>query len=325
MAAMPPLARAVALRGDGANFESPGQWVAGAFILRSPLQHAAMPNATLLDWLLRKFPEAKRQTLKRMVEAGRVQINSRPAVRLKQPLSPDDIIEVIERSPQEKSANQDPASKLRILYEDADVMVVDKPPGLLTSTVARERRPTLLATVRAYVVNREPRARVGLIHRLDRDASGLLVFSKNDAAYRALKSQFFHHTVTREYIAVVHGTPKPLEGRIENRLAERADGVVHATSRLNHGQVAITDYRVVKSERGMSLVRVILHTGRKHQIRVHLSGRGNPIVGDRVYGPPEPKAARLMLAATRLVFRHPRTEQPTEFSLPLPVQFPVSA
>lgn len=284
----------------------------------------AMPDATLLDWMLREFPAAKRQTLKRMVEAGRVRINGKPAVRLKQPLAPTDKIEVIDRpSKQRPLSEQDPASKLGIIYEDADVMVVDKPGGLLTSTVARELRPTLLAAVRAYVAEREPRARVGLIHRLDRDASGLLVFSKNDAAYRSLKSQFFHHTVTREYLAVVHGAPKPPEGRIENRLSERADGTVHATTRPHFGQIAITDYQVLKSEGGLSLVRVILHTGRKHQIRVHLAGRGNPIVGDPVYGPPNPKAARLMLTATRLAFQHPRTKQASEFSLPLPPEFPV--
>lgn len=280
-----------------------------------------MHDATLLDWLSRKYPLAKRQTLKRMIEARRVRINGKPAARLKQPLGPEDKIDVIDRVPKERSAANASGPTLRIVYEDADLIVVDKPAGLLTSTVARERRPTLLAAVRAHVTQREPRARVGLIHRLDRDASGLLIFSKNDHAYRSLKSQFFHHTVTREYSAIVHGTPTPPNGRIESRLAERADGVVHTTTRLHHGQVAITEYQLVKTEGRMSLVRVTLHTGRKHQIRVHLAERGNPIVGDRVYGPSEHKAARLMLAATRLMIQHPRTGLSTEFSLPLPREF----
>lgn len=283
----------------------------------------AMPDATLLDWLLREYPLAKRQTLKRMIEARRVRINGRPAARLKQPLGPADKIEVSDRVHQQQPATTESGATLRIIHEDADVIVVDKPAGLLTSTVARERRPTLLAMVRAHVAQREPRDRVGLIHRLDRDASGLLIFSRNDGAYRSLKSQFFHHSVTRQYTAVVHGIPTPSKGRIENRLAERADGVVHTTTRPNHGQVAITDYQVLKTERRLSLVLVTLHTGRKHQIRVHLAGRGNPIMGDTVYGPPDPKAPRLMLAATRLVIQHPRTGKPTEFSLPLPREFSI--
>lgn len=280
-----------------------------------------MHDATLIDWLSRRYPLAKRQTLKRMVEARRVRINGQPAVRLKQPLGPEDKIEVSDAIRDGRSTAKKTDPRLRIVYEDSDLTVVDKPAGLLTSTVARERRPTLLAAVRAHVAKSDARARIGLIHRLDRDASGLLIFSKNDQAYRSLKSQFFHHSVTREYAAVVHGTPAPLKGRIENRLAERADGVVHTTTRLNHGQIAITDYESLKTAERMSLVRVTLHTGRKHQIRVHLAGRGNPIVGDRVYGPPGQKARRLMLAATRLVIQHPRTGKSIEFSLQYPGEF----
>src|ERR1051325_11794745 len=117
--------------------------------------------------------------------------------------------------------------RLHIIYEDGDILVVNKPAGLLTSTVPREKRPTLLKMVREYVAQREPRARVGLIHRLDRDASGLLIFSKNDAAYRSLKTQFFHHEVERVYAVVVRGVPDPRAGRIESDLVERPDGTVH--------------------------------------------------------------------------------------------------
>jgi len=283
-----------------------------------------MQDATLLDWLLRQHPLAKRQTLKRMVEAGRVRVNGRRATRLSQPLAPGDSVEVAARQSAKPSpAVQDAGSSLSIVHEDADVLVVNKPAGLLTSTVPRERRATLLADVRAYVAQREPRARVGLIHRLDRDASGLLVCSKNDAAYQSLKSQFFHHTVTREYLAVVRGTPNPSRDRIENRLAERTDGTVHATRRVDRGQVAISEYQVLKTEKRLSLVRVTLHTGRKHQIRVHLAGRGTPIVGDVVYGPPGQTPSRLMLAAVRLVITHPATGKPLEFGLPSPPEFPL--
>lgn len=282
-----------------------------------------MESATLLDWLSAKYPTAKRQTLKRMVEARRVRINGRPAIRLKQALAPDDRVEVSEGGRPPRSTGQEQVPRLLVVYEDADLLIVNKPPGLLTSTVPRERRPTALAAVRAHVAMSEPRARVGLIHRLDRDASGLLVFSKNDECYRSLKSQFFHHTVRREYLAIVHGMPHPPVGGIENRLVEHADGTVHATRHALRGQVAVTDYAVIKAEGRTSLVRVTLQTGRKHQIRVHLAGLGHPIVGDAVYGPKPPKASRLMLCATRLAVAHPRTGELLDRSIAPPKEFPI--
>ena len=203
---------------------------------------------------------------------------------------------------------------LDIIYEDSDVLVVNKPAGLLTSTVPRERRPTLLAAVRQHLERRHKHARVGLIHRLDRDASGLLVFSKNNAAYRSLKSQFFHHTVSRIYTAVVVGIPTPPEGKIQSRLVERADGTVYSTRKPSGGEKAITHYRLVEARPDKSaVVEVTLETGRKHQVRVHLSDRGWPILGDPLYERPHP--AGLHLAATRLAFDHPRTGKRLDFSI----------
>src|SRR5438105_196125 len=184
--------------------------------------------------------------------------------------------------------------KLRIIYEDADVLIVDKPAGLLTSTVPRERRPTLLKMVREYVAANDPRARVGLIHRLDRDASGLLVFSKNHQAYESLKSQLFHRTIDRIYLAVVRGKLNPPAGQIESRLVELPNGSVRTSRRPGHGERGITEYKVINTRGEFQLLRVKLLTGRKHQIRAHLSERGARIVGDRVYGPEDDSASRLM-------------------------------
>ena len=282
-----------------------------------------MQPSTLLDWLVTKYPASKRLTLKKMVISGRVHINGHKAGRLKQPLSPDDRVEVTDRAHQRLPEPLAPVlGSLSIVFEDEDLLVVNKPAGLLTSTVPRERRPTLLVKVRRYVARREPHATVGLIHRLDRDASGLLIFSKNAHAYQSLKSQFFHHDVKREYRVVVHGSPKPPIGQIETRLIERADGTVHSTKQVGRGRRAITRYKVLRTQGKLSLVRVMLHTGRKHQIRVHLAERGTPVVGDTVYGPPKP-AARLMLAASHLTVRHPRTGEEISFDAEAPPEFPV--
>lgn len=203
-----------------------------------------------------------------------------------------------------------------IVYEDADLLVVNKPAGLLTSTVPREKRPTLLAAVREYVAANQPRARLGLIHRLDRDAAGLLVFSKSPPAYEHIKRQFYFHTVRRVYTAVVHGTPHPPQGTIRSRLVERADGTVYSTRRPGAGQEAITDYQLISTSGNRSVVQVTLQTGRKHQVRVHLSELGTPIVGDVMYGKADP--AGLHLAATMLELDHPRKNQRLTFQLPPP-------
>jgi len=198
-----------------------------------------------------------------------------------------------------------------VVYEDRDLLVAGKPAGLLTSTVPREKRPTLLAMVREYVAQREPRARVGLIHRLDRDAQGLLVFSKSNAAYQSLKTQFFHHTVRRAYTAVVQGVPKQKAGTIRSRLVERADGTVYSTNKHAAGDAAVTDYTTVSSMGGRSVLRVVLQTGRKHQVRVHLAEQGTPVIGDSMYGRGDP--AGLHLAATELEFDHPRSGKRVTF------------
>ena len=158
-----------------------------------------------------------------------------------------------------------------------------------------------------------------------------MVFSKNHEAYRSLKRQFFEHSVERVYTALVEGVPTPRAGKIRSRLVERADGTVYSTEVPGVGEKAETDYEVVEEGRGRSLLRVTLQTGRKHQIRVHLSERGTPIVGDAVYSkaapkgrrekPKGPPAPRLMLAATRLSLEHPRTGRRLTFELPAPVEF----
>jgi 23S rRNA pseudouridine1911/1915/1917 synthase len=291
-----------------------------------------MPR-TLLDWLVGQFPTAKKQNLKRMAVAGRVTVNGKPVRRLDVILSDSDQVAVTDRAAVAKVApggKRPPrgAGGLQVVFEDADLLVVNKPAGLLTSTNPGERRPTLLAQVREHVAAQDPRARVGLIHRLDRDAAGLLVFSKNAPAYHALKNQFFHHDVERVYLAVVAGVPNPPAGRIRSHLVERADGTVYSTDVPGKGQVAETHYETLRADNDRhrprrALLHVTLHTGRKHQIRVHLSERGWPIVGDRVYNKAGWCAgdSALLLAAVRLAIVHPRTGERLTFELPPPREF----
>ncbi len=266
--------------------------------------------ALLLDWLILKYPQSARTTLKRMVEQGRVTVNGRRVDRLKFPLSESDVVEVRDRTAVAKPARS--LAPLTLVYEDADLLVVDKPPGLLTSTGPREKRPTALAIVQNYLAG-DRRAKAGLVHRLDRDASGLLVFAKSAAAFDSLKSQFFHHSVGRVYEAIVHGRPRDEEGTIESNLVESKEGKVFVARDSGSGQLAVTHFKVMEFRDGFSRVCVKLETGRKHQIRVHLSSRGNPVAGDTVYGPQPPKRDQLQLRAIELDLDHPRTGKRMEF------------
>jgi 23S rRNA pseudouridine1911/1915/1917 synthase len=301
-----------------------------------------MNSTVLLDYLTEKFPASTRTTLKKMVEARRVMVNGRPASRLKQEVGPGDRIEIRDRPKSKPSDSRKPAVKggiasLKILHEDEDVIVLIKPPGLLTSTNEREKRPTVAAKLSAYLEETSPDSRLGVIHRLDRDASGLIVFTKNAKAYHELKRQFYHHTVDRVYTVVVEGLPTPKSGKIENLLFELPTGHVVQISDKSKGQIAITEYEVVntlpipKNRRRQppielplhdkpaqpwacrALLRVKLYTGRKHQIRAHFAARKTPIVGDRLYGPDPEPVSPLLLTATSLAFDHPATGERIKF------------
>jgi 23S rRNA pseudouridine1911/1915/1917 synthase len=266
---------------------------------------------SLLDWLIARYPTAKRQTFKEMLSSGRIRINGQRPRTLRASIEETDTVEVSDRATRRAPA---PALKLpfEIVFEDRDLLVIDKPAGLLTSTNERERRPTAWAAVQEYLRATDPPARAGLIHRLDRDASGLLVFSKNDAAYRGLKQQFLRHTVSRIYIAHVHGQLRPLSGRLESRLIEGADGIVRSTHKPGAGQEAVTDYETISADGARSVIRLTLQTGRKHQIRTQLAQKQTPIVNDRFYGT---KACDgpLMLVAMELGLDHPRTGKRMNF------------
>jgi 23S rRNA-/tRNA-specific pseudouridylate synthase len=308
----------------------------------------------LLDYLTQNHPTIKRTTFKRMLEDRRITVNGTVATRLKQELDPaQDKVELFDQPrpivrrkrpapPKPKRLGREPHTlPLRILYEDHDLLVVLKPAGLLTSTNERETRPTLAAMLTEYLRQTSPRSRIGVIHRLDKDASGMLVFTKNARTYHNLKRQLFHRTVERVYTAVIEGVPTPKEGRIEKRLMELYDGRVVQTDERSEGQMAVTNYQMLAKRRvpkkgtpptpaeaaggvplrdmttasHVSLLKIKLHTGRKHQIRAHFATRKTPILGDPLYGPnPEPPM-RLLLSATALSFDHPYTGQRLVFEI----------
>jgi 23S rRNA pseudouridine1911/1915/1917 synthase len=211
-------------------------------------------------------------------------------------------------------------SGVEIVFEDEALIVIAKPPGLLTIATDTEKTRTAYAQLTAYVRARAPRgdARVFIVHRLDRETSGLLVFARTEPVKYALQHAW--KSVTKKYHAIVQGTPAPERGAFRSALVEESDSLrVHST-RPTHDDArpAVTHYRVLRSGVETSLVELSLDTGRKNQIRVHLAEAGHPILGDEKYGATLDPARRLALHAVELHLRHPLTGEALHFTSPLP-------
>ncbi|HVT81048.1 MAG TPA: RluA family pseudouridine synthase [Phycisphaerae bacterium] len=280
-----------------------------------------MEKMTLLARLEKMFPGAKKTTLRDMVAAKRVRLHGQAIKSVKQMIEPEEKLEVVD-------AATDPDATplregLRLLHFDADIIVVEKPAGLLTATDAEERRPTAWRILAEFFRRQNHKNRVQLVHRLDRDASGLLVFARTRDAFSFLKSQFFEHTITRQYELIVHGIPTPPGGRAEHLLIENDQGIVHITPDAKKGKLAILDYETLEKNKSkrLSRLRCTLFTGRKHQIRVQMKALGHAICGDPVYGTADEPPGRLALHAAFLALTHPRTGKRVEFHSPAPASF----
>lgn len=186
---------------------------------------------------------------------------------------------------------------MTILYEDRDVLAIDKPPGLLTMGTDTQKQRTAYFVLMDYVRKGQSRSRrrIFIVHRLDRETSGVVIFAKSPAAKVTLQDRW--PETRKQYFAVVHGVCDPPAGTIETYLAENEAHVVYSTHDSRRGRLAKTAYRVVEQGRRLALLEIDLLTGRKHQIRVHLAGIGHPVVGDRKYGREAKPAPRLALHA----------------------------
>jgi RluA family pseudouridine synthase len=210
---------------------------------------------------------------------------------------------------------------ISILYEDDDILVAVKPHGLLTMGTDRDKSRTLYALLTDYVRKGYSRSskRIFIVHRLDRDTSGIIIFAKSMAAKLRLQGQW--EETEKRYIAVVHGRCKQKEGTITTYLAENKAQLVYSTTDATKGKLSHTAYRVLKDTKVFSLLEIILLTGRKHQIRVHLAEIGHPVVGDKKYGKTQDTYKRLALHAKSISFIHPVTGKRLTFETGFPEYF----
>ncbi len=210
---------------------------------------------------------------------------------------------------------------LTVLYEDKDILVVDKPAGLLTVATEREKSRTAHSLLTNYIRRGcgRCRKRLFVVHRLDRDTSGTLIFAKNEEAMLRLKAQW--KQTVKKYLAVVHGKCEKSSGTITTYLAEDRDYNVYSTTDSTKGKLSQTAYKVLRVMRNVSLLEVLLLTGRKNQIRVHLAGIGHPIVGDTKYGKGDESQPRMALHARSISFQHPSSGERLTIESEVPAFF----
>ena len=227
--------------------------------------------------------------------------------------------DAIEISPRHKPPSL-PAG-LGILFEDEAILVIYKPSGLLTVATPDERERTAFAYLRRFLKERNPRQKLYIVHRLDRYASGILVFSKTEDIQLRLKELFSRHDVRRMYWAIVKGRVEQERGTIRSYLAEDRSFHMRSVKDRKQGKEAVTHYRVLRRFSDLSTLEVTLETGRKNQIRAHLSEIGHPVAGDRAYGGKIDPIGRLALHAFHLGFVHPTLGKPVEFTTEPPQEF----
>jgi len=210
---------------------------------------------------------------------------------------------------------------LAILHEDRDIVVVDKPAGLLTISTDREKSRTAYFLLTDYVRKgvAKSRNRIFIVHRLDRETSGILIFAKNEEAKFRLQSQW--QDTKKQYLAVIHGHCEMRAQTITTYLTENQAHGVYTTADTRKGKLSHTAYRVLKETREFSLLEIELLTGRKHQIRVHLAGIGHPVVGDDRYGKEPKRRQRLALHARSISFKHPFSGEALTFTTKTPMFF----
>lgn len=262
-------------------------------------------SGPLLPFLLTALAPMNRTRVKQLLTHGRIHVNGKSTTKHNHLIHPHDHI-TIDRSPVK------PNPTLTILYEDEAMIAIDKPAGLLTVATETEKLETAFVLLSLMLP-----IRPAIVHRLDRETSGLLLFAKSHDIREKLQAAW--DTVEKTYLAIVEGVPQPPAGTIENHLTEGKSLRMTASLLPNpDSKHAITRYRLIKTKGQFSLIEVVIETGRKHQIRVHLAGKGCPIIGDENYGSKSNPAKRLGLHAHRLAFDHPITGKRLVLESPMP-------
>ncbi|MCT2537481.1 RluA family pseudouridine synthase [Aquibacillus koreensis] len=281
------------------------------------LEYSVQNESELLPFLLEVLSSKSRNKVKSMLTRGQVSVEDKTITAHNYKLLPGFTVSIQKN----KAAKITDFTGLTILYEDQDVIVIDKQAGLLTVATDKEKEMTAYRQLMDYVRQKQPKNRIFIVHRLDRDTSGVMMFAKNEKVKQLLQNAWKEKVKDRIYIALVEGAITKQEGTINSWLKQSKTLKMLSSNKPNGGQQAVTRYKVLQSNKSRTLLEVQLETGRKNQIRVHMESIGHPIVGDKKYGAKENDIGRLGLHAKVLSFEHPTTGKTLQFESKVPKAF----
>lgn len=271
----------------------------------------------LMKFLVEQLPHKNRNNIKTMLKKRQVVVDGKAETQFNHILKPGQIVEL--------GTSPSPVTRqmrgVVIVHEDKDLIVVNKNAGLLSMATDKEKRETVYSMLSSYLKSQNKENKIFIVHRLDRETSGLMMFAKSKEMQELLQESWKQTIAERSYLAIIDGKLNPPQGTYKSYLFESKVFIVHSTNDPEKGQEAITHYSTLKSNDRYSLLKVNLETGRKNQIRVHLKDLEHPIVGDKKYGSTSNPIGRLGLHAWVLAFRHPVTGKKMRFETSVPGSF----
>lgn len=273
-------------------------------------------DCLLLDFLLSKYPKLSRNAVKSLLSNHQVSVDGAPVSQYNLQLTKEDTVIVSKMRISKKVRNN-----LPIIFENNEFVVINKPSGLLSIASDREKARTAYRMVNDYVQQKDKHNRIYVVHRLDEDTSGVLVFAKNPETKELLQKNWNDIVRVRGYYAIVEGQMENKEDTYIDYLKENALNLMYVTNDRKNGKKCITHYKVMKQNKNYSLLDVTIDSGRKNQIRVQMGHRNHYVIGDDKYGEPSNPLKRLGLHAYNLTFVHPKTKKVYEFKAPMPNEF----
>ncbi|MBP8819512.1 MAG: RluA family pseudouridine synthase [Syntrophomonadaceae bacterium] len=283
---------------------------------RQTLLNVAQPEE-LMKFLIEQMPDKSRNNIKSLLSHRQVLVDGQVVTKYNHPVKVGQKVSINWALVRDEK----PVRGLQILYEDADIIIIDKPAGLLSIASDKEKERTAYHQLTEYVRTKDPENRIFIVHRLDRETSGVMLFAKNEDIKHSLQDNWKEAVVDRAYIAVVEGQVEKKEGKIRSWLQETKTRLVYSSSSPGEGQEAVTCYKVLETGAGYSLLEIRLETGRKNQIRVHMKDIGHSIIGDKKYGAMTNPIGRLGLHAHILAFYHPVSGELMRFETEVPKKF----
>jgi len=273
-------------------------------------------ETSLLPFLRECFPAKSRNHVKGLLTRGQIHIDGKQETHYAKVLLPGQVVEVLSTAPE-----ADFEIGFPIIFEDDDILVIDKPQGMLSISTDKERERTAYHIITDYVKFKNDAARIFIVHRLDRDTSGIMLFAKNEQMKQKLQENWESLVSYRGYVAVVEGMLEKPEGQIVSWLKQTRTLVVYSSKLSGDGKKAVTNYKTITSGGAYSLLQISLETGRKNQIRVHMKEMGHPIAGDKKYGAAANPLNRLALHANCLALTNPISGESMRFESDIPSGF----